>query len=73
MLLINGAERWAELAFRARTPARSMIDMLWSGDAGPRRWLVLLGLMASWLLVGVLLRAVADMTPSTLQGSRIGE
>ena len=28
MLLINGAERWADLAFRARTPTTSMLSLI---------------------------------------------
>jgi hypothetical protein len=59
MLLINGAERWADLAFRARTPTTSMIDGLRRPEGRTRRLVVIASLIAGWMLVGGLLRAVA--------------
>jgi hypothetical protein len=59
MLLINGAERWADLAFRATTPATSMIEGLGQPEGRTRRLVVMAALIVVWVLVGMLLRTIA--------------
>ena|SRR5688572_26391001 len=60
MLLINGAERWADLTFRTRTPVMSMIDGLLTPSAGLGSRILLAGaLAAAWVFVGIVLRQLA--------------
>jgi hypothetical protein len=61
MLLINGVERWADLAFQSHTPLTSVLGLLLrsSGTDRVRQAIVLAGLVAIWLLVGVVLRMLA--------------
>jgi hypothetical protein len=61
MLLINGAERWADLAFQSHTPVTSAVGLLQrsSGFNRIRQAIVLAGIFVIWLLVGVVLRMLA--------------
>lgn len=66
MLFINGAERWADLAFRTHTTTMSMRDGLTQRANVLPRMIIALALIAVWALVGVLLRTVAGMTPRAI-------
>jgi hypothetical protein len=63
VLLINGVERWADLAFRTRTSSASLLTRLMqpSGSQGLRPWMASAGALVAWLLIGVALRAVATL------------
>ena len=60
-LLINGVERWADLAFQSHTPVTSAIGLFRrsSGTDRMRQAIVLAGVVVVWLLVGVVLRMPA--------------
>lgn len=61
-LRINDRPRWASLAFQTQTPAVSSFRALTrSSEPGrPPKWLALVGLAASWLLLRFVLKAVSE-------------
>jgi hypothetical protein len=66
-LLINNRPRWASLAFQTHTPAVSLVRALLHTDHSerPPQWLALVGLVASWIALRFVLKAVsaADVSP----------
>jgi hypothetical protein len=63
-LIINSASRWASLAFQTHTPNSTPLIYRVVQSSGARRvrLLFVLGcLIGTWLLVGVILRAIATM------------
>ena len=62
-LLINGAPRWADLAFRTHAPAPSIWRLLMTlRQTNPvRGHLVLVAFAVVWLLSGLVLRAIAGL------------
>jgi hypothetical protein len=63
-LLINGTTRWASLAFEASTPAARPVVALFRAPqaARPPRWLALVGLIAAWIVLRPVLRALAEFS-----------
>jgi hypothetical protein len=71
-LRINGAERWASLAFQTHTPSVSLGRSFFRAEAGrPPRWLGLIALIGQWLALRVVLRALVARTGSAVPGSPV--
>jgi len=64
-LTINGTLRWASLAFQTHTPAIYPLRAFFTaGDTErPPRWLVLAGLMGSWISLRFVLRSLVRSIP----------
>jgi hypothetical protein len=68
VLLINGKERWADLAFRTRAARSSVAETLMyaPSERTPAHVVAVAALMAVWVLVGIVLRAVTQMPEDPL-------
>lgn len=71
-MLVNGVPRWADMAFKAHAPAPSGLQLLTAGAAGSglsRGHVVLAALAASWIALGVFLRAFTRMSDDSGEGA----
>jgi len=71
-MLVNGVPRWADVAFRADAPVPSGLQLLTAvavGSGLSRGHVVLAALAASWIALGVFLRAFTRMSDDSREGA----